>query len=402
MANNLMFEDAEKARDSITKQQMRKIKNLYLNWAKEIEEQAKKYKGSQNQSAAIQEKQMKELKKMLKKSANNLNTQIQNEIKWSIKKICESVIVSNNKWLKSLGFDVPDAAFSNVPDLIIQNLITGKIYKSGWSLSKSIWGDNESTLSSIYEIIAGGLAENESVYEISKKIESFVNPNRAKQWNLKDKDGRMIYPKSVDYNAQRLVRTLSQHGYQQSFIAVTKDNPLITKYKWHSVGHRVCEICKKRDGKIYDKDKLPLDHPNGFCIMEPVVSKTANKDLADWVKGKKNPELDKFAKKLGYKVSSGTKSKAADSKQETKVESKNKNISSKSKTDIKNKNSYSVEELKKKSRKEIENIAKEVYKEKTAKEMGLSESEAEKRFGLLIGANTTSQLINYIRKNKKK
>ena len=33
----------------------------------------------------------------------------------------------------------------------------------------------------------------------------------------------------VDYNAQRLARTLVQHSYQQSVIAVTKDNPFVTE-----------------------------------------------------------------------------------------------------------------------------------------------------------------------------
>lgn len=305
-ANGLIFADAIKERDKITKSELLRIKSLYEKWADEIASEAKKFKGKDG-SGSLKERQAKELERMLRKSANITAEEAEKGIKSGLSGISKSVVNCAVDWMEGLGFpkSAIKLAFSNVPDFIIKNIVTGKIYKSGWSLSASIWGDNEDTLSKLYEIIAGGIAENKSVYEISKDIEGYVRPSRKKKWNLRDKDGRLIYPKQVDYNAQRLVRTLSQHAYQQSFIATTKDNPLIEKYVWRSKGHRACEVCKARDGKVYDKDKLPLDHPNGFCIMEILVPNESeiNDRLASWVKGGKDKELDKFAKTIGLKAS---------------------------------------------------------------------------------------------------
>ena len=59
--------------------------------------------------------------------------------------------------------------------------------------------------------------ENCSYYEIAKDLESYVRPNARLPWNLRMADGKKIYKKQIDYNAQRLARTLVQHGYQQSF-----------------------------------------------------------------------------------------------------------------------------------------------------------------------------------------
>lgn len=304
--NRLKMKDAEKARDAITASQKKEIAKLYEKWADEIKAKAEMFKHKTTPSSVVSEKQMKELEKMLKATSQKVSNEVYNKIKENIFRIASSVIETDREWLKSLGFYFGDkgfnALFNNVPDSIVRKLVTGQIYDSGWSLSKAIWGDNEATLSHLYEIVAGGVAKNQSIYEIAKDIEKVVRPSAKKPWNLTDKDGRKIYPRQVDYSSQRLARTLVQHGYQQSFTETTKDNPFITEYIWRSNGSRVCEICKARDGKRFKKDELPLDHPNGMCTMEPAVSKTMVDDIANWYNSPDGtyPDIDKFAKKLGY------------------------------------------------------------------------------------------------------
>lgn len=305
--NKLKMKDAEKARDAITASQKKEIAKLYEKWADEIKAKAEMFKHKTTPSSVVSEKQMKELEKMLKATSQKVSNEVYNKIKENIYKVASSVIESDKEWLKSLGFYFGDkgfnAMFNNVPDSIVRKLVTGHIYDSGWSLSKAIWGDNEATLSHLYEIVAGGVAKNQSIYEIAKNIEKVVRPSAKKPWNLTDKDGRKIYPRQVDYSSQRLARTLVQHGYQQSFTETTKDNPFITEYIWRSNGSRVCDICKARDGKRFKKDELPLDHPNGMCTIEPAVSKTMVDDIANWYNSPNGtyPSIDKFAKKLGYK-----------------------------------------------------------------------------------------------------
>lgn len=305
MAKGLRFKDAEKARDEIMAEQLKHISKLYNDWADDIAKKAEKLKQKGTMSSELQERQMKELEQALRKASEKVANDVTKTMKEGMTKVCQSVIVQNEDWMESLGFpkDMISAAFSSVPDNIVRNITTGKIYESGWSLSKSIWGDNEDTLSKIHEIVAGGMAENKPIYDIAKDLEQFVRPGAKKQWNLKTESGKMIYPKRVDYNAQRLARTLSQHAYQQSVKATAKENPFIQKVKWHSQGgSRTCEICKKRDGKIFTIDRLPMDHPNGMCIMEQLVDDNMDDRLINWVNGKEDKELDRFAKKLGFSI----------------------------------------------------------------------------------------------------
>lgn len=305
-ANKLIFADAEKARNAITKDQQKQITKLYEQWAEEIGKTADRFAKKSNPSSALSEIYMRELQKQLVATRENLVKQIESTIKSGMQQIADNVIASNVKWLQGLGFPKSglNAAFSYVPSDIVERLTTGKVYQSGWSLSKAIWGDSEKTMAEAYKVVAGGLAKQQSIYEIAKDLEKFVSPKAKKDWNLTDKDGRRIYPRKVDYAAQRLARTLAQHSYQQTFQETTKDNPFITKYRWNANGSRACEICKERDGKVYDKDKLPMDHPNGMCVMEPVTvsDEEMTKQLADWVNGEDGdfPEIDRFAKKFGY------------------------------------------------------------------------------------------------------
>lgn len=306
-ANKLIFKDAEKARDAILDSQKKEIENLYKDWAKEVGELADYYSHKTAPSYAVAERQMKELMKQMEATSHEVANEIHTGVKKNIYLVADSVVQQNVEWLKSLGFvgDALDAAFNYVPDEIVRNIITGQIYDSGWSLSKRIWSDNEDTMKTAYQIVAGGVAQNKPMYQIAKDLEKYVQPGAKKPWNLVDKDGRKIYPKQVDYNAQRLGRTLVQHGYQQSFVATTQKNPFITDYIWISNGSRVCDFCMEMNGKHFPKDDLPLDHPNGMCTMVPNVSENMIDDLANWFNSPDGtfPEIDDFASNFGYEAS---------------------------------------------------------------------------------------------------
>lgn len=302
--NKLIFKNAEEARNAIMASQKKEIAKLYEDWADEIGERAKYYSHKSTASAPVSERYYRELQKQLRQTSQEVSNEIYKKIKSNIYTVADAVVSDNVKWLESFGFssDGLNAAFSYVPHEIVQNLVTGQIYDSGWSLSSRIWGDNEQTLKDIYQVMAKGLAENKPIYEIAKDLESYVRPSAKLPWNLRMADGKKIYKKQVDYNAQRLARTLVQHGYQQSFIATTQKNPFITEYIWRSNGSRACELCMSRDGQHYKKDELPMDHPNGMCTMEPVVADDMIDQLADWFNSPDGtyPEIDKFAEKLGY------------------------------------------------------------------------------------------------------
>lgn len=316
MANKLIFKDAEAARDAIMVSQKKEIAALYESWADEIGERAKYYSHKSTASAPVSERYYKELQKQLRATSQDVSNEIYSKIKKNMYTVADAVVADNVKWLESFGFskDGLNAAFSYVPDEIVRNLITGQIYDSGWSLSARIWGDNEQTLKDIYQVMAKGLAENKPIYQIAKDLEKYVRPSAQLPWNLRAADGVKIYKKQVDYNAQRLARTLVQHGYQQSFVATTQKNPFILEYVWRSNGSRVCELCLARDGKHYKKDELELDHPNGMCTMEPVVVEDMVDQLADWFNSPDGtyPDIDEFAGNFGYNASKSSVKTAQD------------------------------------------------------------------------------------------
>lgn len=303
---NLIFKDTEAVKDAIMDSQKKEITALYEEWADEIGERAKYYSHKSTASAPVSERYYKELKKQLRATSQIVSNEIYKKIKNNIYTISDAVVKDNVKWLESFGFskDGLNAAFSYVPDAIVRRLITGQIYDSGWSLSKAIWSDNEKALKDIYKIMAKGVAEQRPIYEIAKELEVYVNPSKRLPWNLTMADGVKIYKKTVDYNAQRLARTLVQHGYQQSFIATTQNNPFITEYVWRSNGSRVCQLCLARDGAHFKKDQLPMDHPNGMCTMEPVIVDNMIDLLADWFNSPDGtyPEIDAFAGNFGYEA----------------------------------------------------------------------------------------------------
>lgn len=304
---SLIFKDAEAAKAAIMASQQKEIAKLYEDWADEIGERAKYYSHKSTASAPVSERYYRELQKQLRQTSQEVSNEIYKKIKSNIYTVADAVVSDNVKWLEPFGFSSAglNAAFSYVPHEIVQNLVTGQIYDSGWSLSSRIWGDNEQTLKDIYQVMAKGLAENKPIYEIAKDLESYVRPSARLPWNLRMADGKKIYKKQIDYNAQRLARTLVQHGYQQSFIATTQKNPFITEYIWRSNGSRVCDLCKARDGVHYKKTELPMDHPNGMCTMEPVVAEDMIDQLADWFNSPDGtyPEIDAFAGNFGYQAS---------------------------------------------------------------------------------------------------
>lgn len=314
----LLFEDAAKAKSAIMVSQQKEIQKLYDDWADDILDKAWFYSHKTNASATLSERYYKELYKQMKAQSDLVGKEIQGLITSNMYTIADSVVASNVNWLKEFGFseDGLNAAFSYIPHDVVQRLVTGQIYQGGWNLSQRIWSDSQQTQRDIYQVMARGLAEQKSVYEIAKDLESYVRPGAKLPWNpvlamRNTKTGEIeykrIYKKQVDYNAQRLARTLAQHSYQQSFIATTEKNPFITSYRWHSNGSRVCELCLARDGKVFKKDELPMDHPNGMCTMEPVIVDDMVEQLADWFNSPDGtyPEIDVFAGNFGYEAKKG-------------------------------------------------------------------------------------------------
>ena len=315
-----IFKYSTAIRDSITKEQEQYITDLYKQWSEDVQKQAEWYANHGTPSAPLSSMYYNKLYNQMQQQSKEISNSIYTNIKNGMFKVSDAVVKDAADWMSGFGFNKKglDAAFSYVPQSTVNALVTGSVYggPGSWSLSSAIWGDNEKALRDIYSIVAQGVAEQMPIDIIAKKLSQYVSPTKQFQWS--GPNGIKIYKHAVDYNAQRLARTLVQHTYQQSFVAATKDNPFVLEYVWLANGPRVCPICADRDGAHFKKNKLPLDHPNGMCTMEPVVDDKMVDKLANWVNNEDGtyPEIDEFAKKFGYDANKMPKMTLADIKKQ--------------------------------------------------------------------------------------
>lgn len=294
---SLNFKRAEQIRLDLTAQQQREIRDLYQSVSDDIADRLAQ--PQRVPSDSLRQWYLRDLQQQVNAALEGVGRTTENIIRSNAERAAEGVVGCNADWLQSLGMPI-GGAFSWVPTDVVTSVATGQIYEGPWSLSSAIWSDVQNQQRDIQTIIARGIAENKSAFDIAKDLERYVDPSAAKPW-----DWSNVYPgvrRQIDYNAQRLARTMVSHAYQQSFVRTTQKNPFVTKYKWEaSNSDRVCELCQERDGKLFSKDDLPLDHPNGMCTYTAVIEDSMDQiadRLADWANGAEDPELDTWAKDM--------------------------------------------------------------------------------------------------------
>lgn len=294
MATEWRLRSAEKLRLKLTKSQQKKIQEMYQQISTNIH---KELAGLPDTSSGqLRKLYLDKLQQQINEELTKVGSSTKDLIEKNMMSVAAAAGKDVNDWLRKTGFPI-QGAFSHVPGDIVKSVLTGQVYEGNWSLSRAIWNNTAKAKTDINKIIAEGIAQNKSTYDIAKDLEKYVNPKAKKDW-----DWSKVYPgtnKKVDYNAQRLARTLVSHAYQQAFVRNTRLNPFVEKYRWEaSNSARVCELCSSRDGVLYDKDDLPMDHPNGMCTFTAVISDSMEDiadRLADWVQGANDPELGTFA-----------------------------------------------------------------------------------------------------------
>ena len=300
------FAKAEGIRIQITNEQSKRIKKMYRDLANEYKKEIKVLSNKSNVSSTMRSQYLKDYVKELENDIKYLNDQVEKTITSNMLRVSKAVVEDSIVLDKNMGFRGVFTKQFYIPQDVVSIVSSGKLYEGKWSLSKAIWSDNQKKINDIESIVAKGIAGNKSTYEIAKDLERYVNPRARKMW-----DWSKVYPgtnKKIDYNAQRLARTMVSHAYQESFVESTKDNPFIESYMWEASGSdRMCPICEDRDGQIFPKDELPMDHPNGMCTFTVVISKSyeeIGREIADWINGegdpKLNDQLDEYAETLGY------------------------------------------------------------------------------------------------------
>jgi hypothetical protein len=290
-----LAEESQRKRIEITESQRRQIAKLYSDIAKEFGHELHKH-----DKTTLTYRWMKDYAKALKDRSKELYNELQGLVKKGILDTAEAVTQSEVAFWSSLDKSVSERfkdVFSTIPQECADELMSGGIYKDFTGLSERLWNYKKQFDTDIGYIIQRGIIEQKSALELSRDLEMYLKPEARKPWEWKK-----VYPKSkevVDYCAQRLSRTSITHAYQMAFVRSTEDNPFIVKYQWHSSNNakRTCDLCRERDGKTFEKYNVPLDHPNGMCIITAVITKSYDEiadELTAWAKGANNPALDKW------------------------------------------------------------------------------------------------------------
>lgn len=292
MSNIFSLTKSDKLRKNITKQIEYDISKMYQDMSDKFSRQVKSM-SIRSVSDSIKQLQLIFLANELKEKSRSVSNDIQSTIKNGMYNVSGYVVGDANRFNSLIGLSEL-GAYGNVPTDVVASIISGSVYSGNWTLSRAIWNNYDKIRKDIDYILAKGVAEGKGVFEIAKDLERYVNPSATKMW-----DWSKVYPgtnKKIEYNSQRLARTLISHAYQQSIIVVCKDNPFVDGIKWLSANtERTCEVCLERDGVVYPKDALPLDHPNGLCSYAPEVSKTYDEisnGISSWLGGEENKDLD--------------------------------------------------------------------------------------------------------------
>lgn len=309
MANIFVY--CQRKRVKIVKKQKKEIKKVYEEALEEIRKEVNKLYGKDDVSSSMKKVYLNKLRDDISSEMNSVDSKTENIVKNNMSQMVEEVAKNTQMYASKIGINTIING-SNLKYRVVNNIISGKVYNNKFTLSSSIWGNNRKRLNEINGIIAKGVLRNKGVYEIAKDLERYVNPNARKSY-----DWSRMFPGSrrkIDYNSQRLARTMVSHAYQQAFVEATINNPFISAYRWMtSGGDKVCALCIDRETNdqyglgpgVFPKDSLPLDHPNGMCTFECVMSMSdyeIGEAIADWYLGEgdeqMNKSIDKYVKDL--------------------------------------------------------------------------------------------------------
>lgn len=298
-----IFKDAVEARNNLTARQEREIRKIYNEWAREAKDDAKTLSKSLYKDDA---KSAAELYYQLRSASKQISAEIEGTVTKNINSMGDVVVNTNKRWLHQLGFTESsiNLKFSPSKDMAIRNILTGNLYQTKTPLSERVWNLTNNNLKDINSIIARGIATNQSINDIALQLEKYLMPSKNLGLFNSVIDGKLyqIHNRKADWRAQRLARTMLQHSYQQTLVAMTKDNPFVSGYIWHATGGHPCPICMDRDGLFYTANDLPLDHPNGQCDFEVVVNQEkAMRDLAGFYNNPiEYPDIKRFTSGLEY------------------------------------------------------------------------------------------------------
>ncbi|WP_443660473.1 hypothetical protein [Clostridium algidicarnis] len=201
--------------------------------------------------------------------------------------------------------------FTQLPNNITKQLISGNYYSDGKTLDKRLWDITRKNARDIDTLIKVNVASGVNAKELARELEAYINPlNRIAPKTLE-----AGMSSKISYQSQRLARTSLTHANIETYIQGAKMNPFSKGLKWNlSPSHSermqgkkdICDEYASQNSYelgigVYPTNQYPLAHCNCLCYptQENVDINKAEEELIAWVNGEDNPKLDKWLKDYG-------------------------------------------------------------------------------------------------------
>lgn len=206
-----------------------------------------------------------------------------------------------DKLIANAGIKGTNKSFRNTltrtSDEALQQVISGRAYLDGKSLSKRIWTQIGRQQQGIQGTIEQAIAQKKSAGELAKDLHSYLSPD------VKETP-------DASYYAKRLARTSINHAYTLANREAQARNPFASAMHWQlspshyerqvlPFGPDICDEYAAHDEGLgvgnWPIRNTPLGHPCCLCAQYPVVPqslKDCAKELRAWLDGADNPKLE--------------------------------------------------------------------------------------------------------------
>lgn len=182
-------------------------------------------------------------------------------------------------------------------DEALQQIISGRAYLDGKSLSKRIWTQVGRQEQGIQHLLEQAVAKKQSAKALAKELHAYLSPE------VKDTP-------DASYYARRMARTSINHAYALAGREAAARNPFATAMHWAlspqhferqvlPFGADICDEYATHDEGLgvgnWPVRATPLPHANCLCNQYPVVPQSLDdcaKELRAWLDGADNPKLE--------------------------------------------------------------------------------------------------------------
>lgn len=171
------------------------------------------------------------------------------------------------------GVKTSSAKWTAIGQRIIQDVAKKNL--QGLTVSERIWDLTARTESDLKRIIANGISQGNSPYEIAQQIQKYVSPNVGAADELGIQTGPGVY-RSPYRNAMRLARTETNRAYTQASATFYQNKPWVSEVDVTlSPDHDTADECDDlADAGPYspqEADGLIPAHPHCMCSLTPRI-----------------------------------------------------------------------------------------------------------------------------------